>query len=365
MIALARARRTESQMPGDETTLDDLPFDDEADDGVSPIGEPIEEPIALSVDAGAVGQRVDTLLAERSGASRSQVKRWIELGRVHVAGRAVRASRVLALGETIEAWPAPPVELSVAAEAIPLVVLFEDMDLIVVDKPAGLVVHPAPGHPSGTLVNALLHHCRGELAGIGGVLRPGIVHRLDRGTSGVLVAAKTDLAHRGLAEQFALHSIERIYRTFVRGQPKPSSGRIDRPIGRHPDDRQRMSVRTRSGRPAATRWRVVGRDRANGIAELEIRPETGRTHQIRVHLASAGLPIVGDVVYGRARGNDARLGRPALHAARLGFVHPRSGLRQTFDAPLPPDLVALVASLALVPEPEPQAVGPGRSGERK
>lgn len=303
--------------------------------------------LVFTVDERCAGQRLDTALAELAGVSRAQVQRWIEQDRVRIAGSAVRASRAVALGETIEARPGAPAAMSLEPEPIALVVLFEDRDLIVLDKPAGLVVHPAPGHPSGTLVNALLHHCRGELAGIGGVLRPGIVHRLDRGTSGVLVAAKTDLAHQGLADQFARHSIDRVYRTFVRGLPKADSGRIDRPIGRHPEDRQRMSVRTRSGRPAATRWRVVARDRANGIAELEIRPETGRTHQIRVHLASAGLPVVGDVVYGRARGEEARLGRPALHAAHLGFVHPRTGAQLGFDAPLPADLVALAAALRL------------------
>jgi len=330
------------------------------------VAESAGEPIAFAVDASEAGRRLDRVLAERAGVSRAQVQRWIELGLVRVGASTPRPSRLLALGDPVEARPAPPVELEAVAEPIPLVVLFEDRDLIVVDKPAGLVVHPAPGHPGGTLVNALLHHCRGELAGIGGVLRPGIVHRLDRGTSGVLVAAKTDLAHRGLAEQFARHTIDRVYRTFVRGLPKPSSGRIARPIGRHPTDRQRMSVRTRAGRPAVTNWRVVARDRANGIAELEIRPETGRTHQIRVHLASAGMPVVGDVVYGRARGDAARLGRPALHAARLGFVHPRTGARHAFEAPLPPDLAALVASLALEPEqamgsePEPEP-GPARA----
>ena len=219
--------------------------------------------LAFTVEEGAAGQRVDAAWS-LAAVSRSQIKRWLDEGRVLVGGRKVRASRLLALGETIEARPLEPVALSLEAEAIPLVVLFEDADLIVVDKPAGLVVHPAPGHPKGTLVNALLHHCRGELAGIGGVLRPGIVHRLDRGTSGVLVAAKTDLAHRGLAEQFAHHSIERVYRTFVRGLPRASAGRIERPIGRHPDDRQRMSVRTRAGRPSATRRQVLGRDRAQG-----------------------------------------------------------------------------------------------------
>jgi 23S rRNA pseudouridine1911/1915/1917 synthase len=310
--------------------------------------------VSFTVEESSAGQRVDAVLAELSGISRSQVKRWVDDARVEVDGQTVKASRILALGETISARPAEPVELSLQAEAIPLVILFEDADLIVVDKAAGMVVHPAPGHPTGTLVNALLHHCRGALAGIGGVLRPGIVHRLDRGTSGVLVAAKTDLAHRALSEQFALHSIERIYRTFVRGLPKASAGRIDRPIGRHPDDRQRMSVRTRAGRAAATNWKVLGRDRKQGIAALEIRPETGRTHQIRVHLASAGLPVVGDVVYGRARGEEAVLGRPALHAARLGFDHPRSGVRQVFDAPLPADLQQLEASLALEPDEGPE-----------
>lgn len=313
--------------------------------------------ITFCVDERSAGQRVDVVLAELSGVSRSQVRRWIDESLVQVEGHGVRASRLLALGETIEARPSEPVPLSLTPEPIPLVVLFEDSDLIVVDKPAGLVVHPAPGHPAGTLVNALLHHCRGQLAGIGGVLRPGIVHRLDRGTSGVLVVAKTDLAHRALSDQFAQHSIDRVYRTFVRGLPKANAGRIDRPIGRHPDDRQRMSVRTRAGRPAATNWKVLGRDRAKGITALEIRPETGRTHQIRVHLASAGLPVVGDIVYGRARGDEALLGRPALHAARLGFLHPRSGVRQTFEAALPADLLALLASLELEPAADPAAEG--------
>jgi 23S rRNA pseudouridine1911/1915/1917 synthase len=214
----------------------------------------------------------------------------------------------------------------------------------VIDKPAGMVVHPAPGHPSGTLVNALLHHC-GDLAGIGGVLRPGIVHRLDRGTSGVLVVAKNDATHQGLAAQFALHSIERIYRTFVRGLPGADTGRIDRAIGRHPRDRKRMSVESRSGRASLTAWRVLRRYPGSGTSELEIRPETGRTHQIRVHLAAAGLPVVGDTVYGRARGPDAKLGRPALHAEHLGFRHPSTAEMLHFDAALPADLVALVASL--------------------
>jgi 23S rRNA pseudouridine1911/1915/1917 synthase len=301
-------------------------------------------PLAFTVDEASVGARVDALLAELSGVSRAQVKRWIDAGRVTVGDEVVRPSRKLALGETIEARPLEPVEMALAPEAIPLEVLYEDEHLIVIDKPAGLVVHPAPGHPGGTLVNALLAHC-GDLAGIGGVLRPGIVHRLDRGTSGVMVAAKDDETHQGLARQFAEHTIDRLYRTLVRGLPGADEGRIDRPIGRHPRDRKRMSVETKSGKASITNWRVLRRFPRAMTSELEVRPETGRTHQIRVHLSSAGLPLVGDTVYGRARGNDARLGRPALHAAHLGFEHPIVERRLVFETPLPDDLLEWIADL--------------------
>lgn len=314
---------------------------DRSPDRVEP--DPVA-PLVFTVEEESAGARIDVVLAELSGSSRAQVRRWIDEGRVRVAGETVRASRRLAVGESIEARPSQPVEMDLSPEAIPLAVLYEDADLIVVDKAAGMVVHPAPGHPSGTLVNALLHHC-GDLAGIGGVLRPGIVHRLDRGTSGVMVAAKNDAAHQGLADQFAHHTIERIYHTFVRGLPRVDAGRIERPIGRHPRDRKRMSVESRSGRPSITNWRVLRRYRGAGVSELEIRPETGRTHQIRVHLAAAGLPLVGDRVYGRARGKEAVLGRPALHAAHLGFEHPRSHERMHFDAPLPEDLRTWLAGL--------------------
>jgi 23S rRNA pseudouridine1911/1915/1917 synthase len=298
--------------------------------------------IAFTVDEINVGVRVDAAVAELAGISRAQVKRWVEAGRVRVADEPVRASRKLVYGEWVEAEPIELVETELIAEAIPLDVLFEDEHLIVINKPAGLVVHPAPGHPNGTLVNALLHHC-GDLAGIGGVLRPGIVHRLDRGTSGVMVAAKNDAAHQGLASQFAEHLIDRLYRTLVRGLPKADNGRIDRPIGRHPRDRKRMSVRTRVGRESITNWQVVRRFRSAGVCELEIRPETGRTHQIRVHLSAAGLPLVGDVIYGRARGRDAVLGRPALHAAHLGFLHPATKKRMRFESVMPDDLLEIMS----------------------
>ncbi len=312
--------------------------DEPTSDGSSPTT------LEFTIDESSAGMRIDRALAELSEVSRAQVRRWIDAGGVRVGGVVVRPSRRLAIGETIQALPTQPVELDLSPEPIPLDVLYEDADLIVINKAAGIVVHPAPGHPNGTLVNALLHHC-GDLAGIGGVLRPGIVHRLDRGTSGVLVAAKNDATHQGLAVQFAEHTIERIYRTFVRGLPRAESGRIDREIGRHPRDRQRMSVESRSGRQSITNWRVLRRFKQAGVSELEIRPETGRTHQIRVHLAAAGLPLVGDVVYGRARGRDATLGRPALHAACLGFEHPTSGDALRFEVELPEDLRELAAEL--------------------
>jgi 23S rRNA pseudouridine1911/1915/1917 synthase len=291
------------------------------------------------------GQRVDVVLAEQAGASRSQARRWIESGLVQVGGRTCRPSRRVVAGEEVHVEPPEPVAASLAPEPIPVTILYEDEDLVVLDKPAGLVVHPAPGHPGGTLVNALLHHC-GDLAGIGGVLRPGIVHRLDRGTSGVLVVAKRDTAHVALARQFHDHSVEREYRALVRGVPTADAGRVDRPIGRHPRDRKRMSVHARRGREAHTAWRVLQRFRASDHSWLAILPETGRTHQIRVHLAAAGLPVAGDRVYGRARRDTLRLERPALHAQRLGFAHPRSGEWLRFEAPLPPDLAAALAELA-------------------
>jgi 23S rRNA pseudouridine1911/1915/1917 synthase len=309
--------------------------------------------LELLVGEDEAGQRLDQALAALAGVTRAQARRWIDEQRVRLAGRAPRPAERVEEGERIEAEPPEPVPLAVAAEAIPLAVLFEDADVIVLDKPAGLVVHPAPGHPGGTLVNALLHHC-GDLSGIGGVLRPGIVHRLDRGTSGVLVAAKTDLAHASLAAQFHDHAVERVYLALVRGAPAADAGRVERPIGRHPRDRKRMTTGGAAGRRAATAWRVRERFAAHGCALLELRPETGRTHQIRVHLASVGLPIVGDPVYGRARVGAPPLSRPALHAAVLGFEHPRSGARLHFEAPLPEDLRALLARLA-----EPAAAGRG------
>ena len=293
----------------------------------------------------ASGDRLDVALAALADITRSQARRWIEAERATLNAVAARASQRVQEGDVVVADPPDPLPSPLTPEPIELVVLYEDADLIVIDKPAGLVVHPAPGHASGTLVNALLHHC-GDLAGVGGVLRPGIVHRLDRGTSGVMLAAKHDTAHAQLSEQFREHSIEREYRALVRGVPTQDTGRVDRAIGRHRTERKRMSVRSVAGREAHTAWRVIRRFSGAERSWLAVLPETGRTHQIRVHLASVGLPIVGDPVYGR-RG--AKLGsglaRPALHAARLGFAHPTTGERMAFEAALPADLAELLADL--------------------
>jgi 23S rRNA pseudouridine1911/1915/1917 synthase len=299
------------------------------------------------VDEAHAGERLDRALAALAGVARAQAQRWIEEARVHVNGTPARSSAKLALGDRVLADPPPAAPSELAAEAISLTILHEDAALVVLDKPAGLVVHPAPGHASGTLVNALLHHVR-DLAGIGGVARPGIVHRLDRGTSGVMVVAKTDAAHGALSKQFHDHTIERVYLAFARGAPAQDEGRIERAIGRHASDRKRMSTVTKRGRAAATRWRVLRRFARSGVVKLELRPETGRTHQIRVHLASHSLPVLGDAVYGGAAGGAfaSALTRPALHAAVLGFTHPTTGAQLHFEAPLPPDLLALERMLA-------------------
>jgi len=292
------------------------------------------------------GKRLDAVLARlEPSLSRAQVQRLIDAGEVRVSGERAKPAHKLRAGERIEGAVPAPVETAVTGEALPLAILYEDADVVVIDKPAGMVVHPAPGHASGTLVNALLHHCV-DLSGVGGELRPGIVHRLDKDTSGVLVVAKHDRAHRALAAQWKGHGIEREYLAIVRGAPREASGTVDAPIGRHPVDRKRMSTATRRGRAAVTHWRVERRLRDATL--LRVRLETGRTHQIRVHLASIGLPVLGDPVYGRGRGprEAADLGRQALHAALLGFAHPTSGAKLRFEAPLPAELVALLERLA-------------------
>ncbi len=310
----------------------------------------------LNFERGSTPQRLDQFLAEAlPELSRSQIKKLIEEGRILCDGEKVKAGSKLRGGETLQVEIPSPEPIEAQPEDIPLDILFEDSHLIVINKPAGMVVHPAPGHSSGTLVNALLHHCR-DLSGIGGSLRPGIVHRLDKDTSGVMVVSKEDAAHQGLAAQFKEHSIARKYVAFVFGQVQNATGTVDRAIGRHPQERKKMSGACRSGRRAVTHWQVLRRFDRDRLTYLELTLETGRTHQIRVHLSEMNLPVVGDPVYGgQKRGNaigDAALRslvqglkRQALHARLLGFRHPASGEWMEFSSPLPADMAGLLEYL--------------------
>jgi 23S rRNA pseudouridine1911/1915/1917 synthase len=283
--------------------------------------------------------------------SRSQIQRLIEAGRVQVAGRPGKSNQAVKAGQVVTIEVPEPSPASVAPEALPLTIVYEDSDLVVVDKPAGMVVHPAAGHEGGTLVNALLHHIT-DLSGIGGEKRPGIVHRLDREVSGVMVAAKHDRAHIGLAGQFSVHTIDRVYEALVWGLPAVAEGTVDRPVGRHPSDRKRMAVVRQGGKRAVTHWRLLGAA-GTRAAHLALRLETGRTHQIRVHTSSLGHPIIGDRLYGRGRDAQApaaaaaivgSLDRILLHARHLGFVHPITGEEMSFDVP-PPAIFARVLEL--------------------
>ncbi len=298
------------------------------------------------VDAGEAGERLDLWLARRRPEhSRARWQQLIRAGGVRVNGRPSKPHRRLAAGERVS-WtePEPMRETPLIAEDIPLHILFEDEEMVVLDKPPGLVVHPAPGHESGTLVNALLHHCA-DLAGIGGERRPGIVHRLDRDTSGVMVAAKTERAMTALQRQFRARRVRKEYRALVWGCPEPPVGRIETLIGRSPAHRKKMSARVATGRPAVTHYEVL--ETYETVSLLALRIETGRTHQIRVHLAHIGHPVVGDPIYGRGRRGALPLpaGRQMLHAASLAFDHPRTGERLEFVAPMPSDMHALITAL--------------------
>ncbi len=312
----------------------------------------------------APDQRLDKALAlavpEGAGLSRSRLQALIAEGAVaRPDGRMMIDPRFrIEPGAELVLTLPPAIPTRAAPEPIPLEVVYEDAHIIVLDKPVGLVVHPAPGARAGTLVNALLHHCGDSLSGVGGALRPGIVHRIDKDTSGLIVVAKSDAAHQGLAAQFAAHSIDRRYLAVVHGCPDPAMQRpegvswepggvlrIEGAIGRHPGDRKRMAVLTTGGKYAVTRARVLerfGGDRP-AAALIECRLETGRTHQIRVHMAFAGHPLLGDSVYGRRTG--PQFPRQALHATRLGFVHPVTGETLAFNSPLPEDMAGLLARL--------------------
>lgn len=295
--------------------------------------------------------------------SRARIQALIGEGLARVDAGPIRdPAQILRPGQDVVLDIPPPAAAEPEPESIPLAIVYEDRDLLVIDKPAGLVVHPAAGHATGTLVNALLAHCGDSLSGIGGVRRPGIVHRLDKDTTGLMVVAKTDAAHQGLAAIFADHgrsgSLERTYVAFCWGAPDRAAGTIDAPLGRHPRSRERMAVTTAAkGRTAVTHWSVE-RTFGRQAARLRCRLETGRTHQIRVHMAEIGHPLIGDATYGAGfrtkaaalpeagREAAATLGRQALHAAVLGFDHPVDGRTLRFESPLPPDLARLDAALA-------------------
>jgi 23S rRNA pseudouridine1911/1915/1917 synthase len=313
----------------------------------------------VEVPADQDGARLDTFLTTAlPDRSRSQIQKLIKDGHVSGPIKVVRASTPVKAGQAFEIELPAPVEARAVAEDLPLSILYEDADVVVIDKPAGMVVHPAAGHSSGTIVNALLHHVD-DLSGVGGELRPGIVHRLDRGTSGVMIAAKNDAAHRELARQFHDREVEKEYVALVWGLVQQGR-RIDAPIGRDPTDRQKMSTRARRARSAVTR--VARARHLQGVSLLHVTIATGRTHQIRVHLSAIGHPIVGDATYGgvhRRVANDVRavqrLERPFLHAARIAFTHPTDGRRMEFSSPLPSDLQSVLDDIVARQEDEEQA----------
>ena len=288
--------------------------------------------LELTADRG--GERLDTFIARRCPElSRSHARRLIDEGLVSVDGRQVKPSERVTAGLSVSVTIPPPETITLVPEAIPLTIIYQDGDIIVLDKPAGLTVHPASGHPSGTLVNALLAACP-DLRGIAGTLRPGIVHRLDKDTSGLMVVAKNDRAQRALQRQLKERDVRKTYLALARGVPAPREGTIEAPIGRHPKNRKKMAV-VADGREATTRYRVREEIAGGKYSLLEVEPVTGRTHQIRVHLAAVGHPVVGDATYGRP---SAAVGRQFLHAHKLAFAMPLGGRTVEFESPLPADL---------------------------
>ena len=311
------------------------------------------ETLKQVVEAGQSGSRLDQFLAQSLGWTRARLQKLVKSGRVLVNGEPRPASYRVRPGDAVAVSVPPPSPSHLTPEALPLTILFEDRDLLVVNKPPGLVVHPGAGHRQGTLLNALVHHCP-DLKDIGEVSRPGLVHRLDKDTSGLLVVAKTSLAHASLVAQFQAHTITKIYQALVWGRLAEVEGRIEKEVGRHPTARQKMSVHARRGKSAITFWRVV-EEFPGPLSRVELTPQTGRTHQLRVHLASLGHPVLGDATYGggvsrllgqpRLTGLKPLVHRQLLHAWRLGVTHPRSGEAMTWEAPLPEDFQAVVDKL--------------------
>ena len=289
------------------------------------------------------GERIDALLARiLPQYSRSQLQKCLDSGAVLLDGRPLKKNYRGNAGDVIELFLTETQDIQLEAQDIPLDIVYEDADLIVVNKPRGLVVHPAPGHPDGTLVNALLHHCGDSLSGIGGEMRPGIVHRIDRDTSGLLIVAKNDFAHQSLSAQLADRSLSRVYEAVVHGGFRADSGTVNAPIGRHPVDRKRMAVTEKNSRHAVTHWEVI--ERYAGFTHIRCKLETGRTHQIRVHMAHIGHPLLGDMVYGAGKPEKGLEGQ-CLHARTLKFIHPRTGEHMELTSPLPEYFTAVLARL--------------------
>lgn len=298
----------------------------------------------LTATAQQAGQRIDRWLTDELSLTRSAVQQLLEAGGVLQNGKPCAKNYRLRGGETVEVTLPDAVPYEAAAQEIPLDIVYEDDDLLVVNKPKGMVVHPAAGHTDGTLVNALLAHCGDSLSGINGVMRPGIVHRIDKDTSGLLIVAKNDAAHQGLAEQIKVHSFTRVYEAVVVGHLTPDAGTVNAPIGRHPTDRKKMTVIDRNSKPAVTHYRTLAQ--YPGFSHVRLQLETGRTHQIRVHMAHLGHPVAGDTVYGAKKAVFGLEGQ-CLHAKEIGFVHPISGKELYFTSELPTYFTDFLHRLAL------------------
>ena len=298
---------------------------------------------AIEIPAVNDGERIDTFISTALPEySRSTVQKLIHDGLVTCCGKTVKTNYKTVAGDIFTVTLPEPELCEAVPQDIPLDIVYEDEDIIVVNKPRGMVVHPAPGHSDGTLVNALLYHCGDSLSGIGGVIRPGIVHRIDMDTSGLIISAKNDEAHAFLSDQLSDHSLYRIYEAVVCGSVRDEEGTVDAPIGRHPVDRKRMAVTDKNSKPAVTHYKVLAR--YNGYTHIECRLETGRTHQIRVHMAHIGHPLLGDLVYGRKKPEKGLSGQ-CLHARKLSFIHPRTKERITLEAPLPDYFTEVLAKL--------------------
>jgi 23S rRNA pseudouridine1911/1915/1917 synthase len=316
----------------------------------------LSTPYTFKVQPADLHKRLDLFLKGKGVPySRSQLKKWIDEGRISVNGKSEKGGYRLKGGDFLEVFPEDPIPLSLTPENIPLSILYEDKDLLVLDKPPGLVVHPAPGNYSGTLVHALLFHCL-DLSGIGGMLRPGIVHRLDKDTSGLMIVAKNDASHQQLIRQFQTGKVIKEYQALIWGLPQKNHGRIEKPIGRHPVQRKKMTVDENKGKPAVTEWQVIERFPTQKITWMKLGLKTGRTHQIRVHLSSQGLPVVGDPLYGGGKNIKTKekglptevlktISRQLLHSSHLTFSHPTNRNLLDFSSPLPGDMEDLIKFL--------------------